>query len=63
MSNPTRWTYQVVTVKPSRFLSLRPSDADLADAANRHGAGGWELVSAIPSSSTHYVQMLFKRPQ
>jgi len=54
-----RWTYKVVKVKPG-FLGMNP-DAVAAEL-DKHGALGWELVSATQPHPMHAVILYLKRP-
>lgn len=53
-----RWSYKVVTLKPS-FFGGAPKD--LQDTLNAMGAQGWELVNTVQNRLQMLI-LFFKRP-
>lgn len=51
-----RWSYKVVTLKPS-LLGGPPKNVQ--DTLNSMGAQGWELVNAVQN---RFLILFFKRP-
>lgn len=53
-----RWKYLVVKLKPGFFGEV--ASEKLQAELDKHGAAGWELVSAVPQPMRG-TQLIFKR--
>ena len=57
--NSSRWTYQVIEIKPRFFGSMRTED--IQDRLNQLGLQGWELVNAIQSGPVYPIRLFMKK--
>jgi hypothetical protein len=59
MSADTRWTYQVIEIKPALF---GPSVTERAqEELNNAGRLGWELVSVVQSTAGVPMHLFLKK--
>lgn len=57
MSN--RWQHKIVAVAYKLF---NDQTERVQQELDKHGQQGWELVTAIQSSTTHEIRLFFKKP-
>lgn len=55
----TRWDYRTIEIKPGLMGKIKPEDVQAE--LGRHGAQGWELVSAVAPHASLALLLFFKR--
>ena len=64
---PPRWEYRTVLIDVATWLGPKIQPEALDAELDRHGAEGWELVSAFDVNRGHghtsAIVALFKRPR